>query len=95
MAFVLAARMTASEGEEERVAALLGELAAASREEPGCRTYQPCRDPEDGRSFLVFEVYDDAAAFEAHGASEHFQRIAVGELFSLLSGRERAFYETL
>lgn len=95
MAFVLAARLTASAGEEERVAGLLGELAAASREEPGCRHYQPCRDPEDPRSFLIFEVYDDAAAFEAHGASEHFQRVAVGEMFPLLAGRERAFYETI
>lgn len=95
MAFVLAARMTASEGGDDRVAELLGELATASRAEPGCRLYQPCRDPEDPRAFLVFEVYDDAAAFEAHGASEHFQRIAVGQLFPLLSGRERSFYETL
>lgn len=95
MAFVLAARLTAAEGNEERVAELLPQLAAASREEPGCRHYLPCRDPESPRSFLIFEVYDDAAAFEAHGASEHFQTIAVGEMFGLLESRERAFYETL
>ena len=95
MALVLAARLTAAEGNEDRVAELLPQLAAASRAEPGCRHYQPCRDPEDPRSFLIFEVYDDAAAFEAHGASEHFQSIAVGEMFPLLEGRERTFYETL
>lgn len=95
MAFVLAARLTAAEGNEDRVAELLPQLAAASREEPGCRHYQPCRDPEDSRSFLIFEVYDDAAAFEAHGASEHFQSIAVGEMFPLLESRERGFYETI
>jgi quinol monooxygenase YgiN len=95
MALVLAAKVTATEGEEERVAELLPQLAAASREEPGCRHYQPCRDPEDPRSFLIFEVYDDKAAFEAHGASEHFQSIAIGQMFPLLEGRERTFYQTI
>ena len=95
MAFVLVARLTAAEGNEDHVAELLPQLAAASREEPGCRHYQPCRDPENPHSFLIFEVYDDAAAFEAHGASEHFQSLAVGEMFPLLESRERTFYTTI
>lgn len=95
MAFVLTAKWTAREGEGGRVADLLGRLAVPSREEPGCRFYQPCRDPENPAVFLIFEIYDDAAAFDTHGASEHFQQIAVGEAFGLLESRERAFYETL
>ena len=66
-----------------------------SRDEPGCRFYQPCRDPENPDAFLIFEIYDDQAAFEAHGASEHFQEIAVGGAFDLLESRERTFYETI
>jgi quinol monooxygenase YgiN len=95
MPFVLAATWTAKAGEEARVRDALDRLAGPSRDEPGCRFYQPCQDTEDPRVFLIFEIYDDAAAFEAHGASEHFQRIAVGEAFALLESRERAFYETL
>jgi quinol monooxygenase YgiN len=95
MAHVLTARWTAKEGEEDRVAALLQELAVPSREEPGCRFYQPCRDPENPRVFFIFEIYDDVAALDAHAESEHFQRIAAGEAFSLLESRERTFYETL
>jgi quinol monooxygenase YgiN len=95
VAFVLVATWTAKAGEEERVRDCLERLAGPSREEPGCRFYQPCRDPENPRVFLIFEIYDDAAAFDAHGASEHFQRIAVGEAFALLESRERTFYETL
>jgi quinol monooxygenase YgiN len=95
MAFVLAAKWTAKEGEEERVAELLRELAGPSREEPGCRFYQPCRSADDPRVFLIFEIYDDEAALDAHAASEHFQRIAAGQAFSLLESRERAFYETI
>jgi quinol monooxygenase YgiN len=87
--------MKAKEGEEERAVQLAGELATASREEPGCEAYVPCRDPEDSRSFLFYEQYRDKAAFEAHGASEHFQRLALGGLFELMESRERTFFETL
>lgn len=95
MSFVLVVRMQAKEGEEERAVALMRELAEETRKEPGCELYIPTRDPEDPRSFLFYEQYRDQAAFEAHGASEHFQRLAAGELFGLMESRERTFYETL
>jgi quinol monooxygenase YgiN len=95
MSFVLVVRMKAKEGSEARAAEIAGELATASRAEPGCEAYVPCRDPEDGGSFLFYEAYRDKAAFEEHAATEHFQRLAVGELFPLMESRERAFYETL
>jgi quinol monooxygenase YgiN len=95
MSFVLVVRMNVKEGEEERALAVIRDLAAATREEPGCEAYVPCRDPEDPRSFLFYEQYRDKGAFEEHGASEHFQRLAVGQLWDLLDGRERTFYETV
>jgi quinol monooxygenase YgiN len=95
LSFVLVVRMKVAEGNEERAAELIPELATASREEPGCVLYIPCRDPEDPRSYLFYEQYLDKAAFEAHGESEHFQRLAAGELFGLMESRERAFYETV
>lgn len=94
MAFALTARWVAKEGEEERVAEALRMLAPASRAEPGCLYYQPCRDREDPRVFCVFEVYVDEEAYKAHGESEHFRRYAL-PTFELLESRERAFYETL
>ena len=96
MSFVLVVRMKARSGEEERALAIMGELAAESRKEPGCELYIPCRDPEDPRAYLFYEQYRDKAAFEAHGETEHFKTIAQGELFPLMEGeRERLFYETL
>ena len=95
MSFVLVVRMKAKEGEEGRAVEIARQLAEASRAEPGCEAYVPCQDPEDSRSFLFYEQYRDKAAFEAHGASEHFQRLAAGELFELMESRERTFYETL
>jgi quinol monooxygenase YgiN len=95
MPVVLVARWVAREGEEERVLALLEELAPASRAEPGCLLYQPCRDREDARRFLIFEMYADEDAFRAHGESQHFQRLVLDEAVPLLEGRDRSFYETV
>jgi quinol monooxygenase YgiN len=95
MSFVLVVHMKAREGEEERAVQVARELAEASRGEPGCEAYVPCRDPEDQRAFLFYEQYRDRAAFEEHGATEHFQRLALGGLFELMESRERTFYETV
>jgi quinol monooxygenase YgiN len=95
MPVVLVARWIANEGDEERVLAILEELAPASRAEPGCLAYQPCRDREDPRRFLVFEVYEDEDALRAHSESEHFQRLVLDAAVPLLEARERTFYETI
>ncbi len=95
MAYVLVAKWTAKEGEEENVQAALEQIAGPTREEPGCLMWQPHRDPEDPRVFFIYEQYEDTAAFEAHGASEHFQRHGVGDAIPRLESRERTFYETL
>ena len=95
MAYVLAARWVAKEGEEEAVLEALTQLAGPSRAEPGCHYYQPCRDPENPRNFFIFELYDDPQAVDAHVASEHFQRHALGDAIPRLETRERVFYETL
>ena len=95
MSFVLVVRFQVAEGNEARAGELIAELTQASRQEPGCELYIPCRDPESPRSYLFYEQYRDTAAFEEHGASEHFQRLGAGELFGLLESRERTFYETV
>ena len=95
MSFVLVVQMQVKAGEEERAHALVRELAEATRQEPGNELYIPCVGQEDPRSIILFEQYRDRAAFEAHGESEHFQRLAAGQLWDLLESRERAFYETL
>src|SRR5215210_7553792 len=95
MSFVLVVHMKVAEGNEERAAQIIPEFAQASRAEPGCELYIPCRDPEDPSSYVFFEQYRDRTAFDEHGASDHFQRLAAGELFGLMESRERTFYETV
>ena len=54
-------------------AAAIVENARASREEePGCRQFDVCRDPNDPSVFFLYELYDDEAAIEAHIQSPHF-----------------------
>jgi quinol monooxygenase YgiN len=95
VSLVLVVHMKVAEGNEQRAAEIIPELAAASRAEPGVRYYTACRDPEDPRAYVFLEEYRDQAAFDEHAASEHFQRLAAGELFGLMESRERRFYETV
>jgi quinol monooxygenase YgiN len=95
MAFVCSATWVAKEGSAGTVRDALLHLTAATREEPGNRYYQPHQDPEEPEVFRIFEVYDDEAAFRAHGASEHFRRWAQETAIPLLASRERALSVTL
>ena len=95
MAYVVTAKWTAREGEEDRVLAAIRKLMGPSRAEPGCRFYQPNRDPENPRVFFFFEIYDDQDAYRAHGESGHFKEHGFGEAIPLLENRERVFYETI
>src|SRR5262245_5508020 len=96
MAYVLVVRMTAREGEEDRAEELIGQLAAATHQEPGNVHYITHRSVENPRTFLFYEQYADEDAFKAHGQSDHFKSIGVEQLFPLMEGeRERNFYETL
>jgi quinol monooxygenase YgiN len=95
MSFVLIVRMRATEGNEDRAAAVAAELAAETRKEPGCELFIPGRDPDDPASLVIYEQYRDRAALETHRTTEHFQRLAVGGLFELVGPRERTFYETI
>jgi quinol monooxygenase YgiN len=95
MAVVLRATWTARVGSEEAVLDALRNVAAPSQQEPGCRLYQPYRDPADPRVFHIFEIYDDEAALEAHTASEHFKSYVLDQAVPLLEHRERAVFETI
>jgi autoinducer 2-degrading protein len=40
--------------------------------EPGCHQFDVTQDPHDPASILLYELYDDAAAFDAHKAMPHY-----------------------
>lgn len=95
MSYAIVADWTATEGEEEAVADLLRQLASLSRTEAGCQLYRSHRSTDDPRSFMIYEVYDDAEALEAHRNSEHFQRLAADDALYRLAERRVETYQPL
>lgn len=94
MAHAVAVTWVAKEGEEERVRALLEEIAPVVRAEPGCLMYIVHRSSDDPRTFFLYEQYVDEAAFQAHRETEHFQELVLGEAVPLLESRTPIHYET-
>ena len=56
---------------------LMLENAARSRnDEPGCRQFDVCIDATRPGLVFLYELYDDAAAFDAHLAAKHYRSFA-------------------
>jgi len=78
----------------ENVAAFMQQVienAQAARSEPGCRQFEVLVDPEDKTRVMLFEVYDDQKAFEAHQAGAAFKKYLASAV-PLLASRERQFW---
>ncbi|MFZ2105709.1 MAG: putative quinol monooxygenase [Roseiarcus sp.] len=58
------------------LAALEENGAAAVKQEPGCHTFDITVSQTDPNHVFIFEVYDSAAALEAHRATDHFKKYA-------------------
>ena len=93
--YVVVARWVAREGEEEAVEQLLRVNAEASRGEPGCRMFEVQRSLSEPRTYLLYEQYDDEAAFAAHRETEHFKTYVLGDAVARLEDRSAMFYELL
>ncbi|MGY3338112.1 quinol monooxygenase YgiN [Streptomyces filamentosus] len=79
------ALLKAASGAEEKVRAQALSLVAPSRAEPGNISYQAYVHPEDPAAWLVFEEWEDRAAYEAHLSSPHLtEALAAGP--GLLTG---------
>jgi len=66
---------------------LMIENAARSREdEPGCRQFVVCTDATRPDRVFLYELYADAAAFDAHLAAPHFRAFAAATA-SMVVGR--------
>lgn len=72
MAFAVQAVWTAKPGEEGRIADVIRTMTPLSLAEPGCLYYRGQVSTDAPNVFLLYEQYVDAAAYEAHKASEHF-----------------------
>jgi (4S)-4-hydroxy-5-phosphonooxypentane-2,3-dione isomerase len=58
----------------EKFKAAITENAAASVKEAGCRQFDVLFEDGNPHHVFLYEVYDDAAALEAHRATAHFKK---------------------
>ena len=91
MSFVLLVSIRIQPENVDRFMKALGENARAARKEPGCRQFEVLVDPKDKAKVVLFEVYDDENAFEAHQATPHFKKY-LAEAVPLLADRARRFW---
>jgi len=88
MSFVLLVNIRIKPENVERFMRGIGENARAARKEPGCRQFEVLVDAKDKTRIVLFEVYDDEKAFEAHQATPHFKKY-LADAVPLLASRER------
>jgi (4S)-4-hydroxy-5-phosphonooxypentane-2,3-dione isomerase len=69
----------------------LKENASAARKEAGCRQFDVLVDPKDKTKAMLYEIYDDEKAFEAHQQTPHFKKY-LAEAVPLLASRERQVF---
>ncbi len=86
VSFNVQMRFAASDRDE--IAAILRELADASRQEPGCVTYIPLFVEADICTVLIVEQYKDEAAVEHHRQTPHFERLALRGLYRRMLDRK-------
>lgn len=72
---------------EEFLAGMTANAEASVRDEPGCLRFDVSVAAGDPNRFFLYELYADAASFEAHKASPHFaqwrtvaEQVVVGQV---------------
>lgn len=60
-----------------------------TRAEPGNFRFDVLQDPEDDHHFVIYEVFEDEAAVDAHRQTEHYRRTVEG-LADLMTTGARA-----
>jgi autoinducer 2-degrading protein len=74
--FVNAVDLDIVPAEREKYLAAITENGMAAVKEPGCRRFDILSLASDPNHFLLYEVYDNEAAFQAHRATDHFKKYA-------------------
>ena len=57
---------------DEFLVAMRKNACLSLRDEEGCQQFDICQDQQNLASIFLYEIYDDAAAFERHKAAPHY-----------------------
>ncbi len=87
--FAIIARFRVVSGKADEVLGYLAEATGPSLGEPGCHLYIANQDTTDPDVVVMYELYDDEAAFQAHLDSDHFKVVVAAKVVPLLVERKR------
>jgi autoinducer 2-degrading protein len=91
---VLTARYTITPGQIDKVLEYLREMAARVKaDEPACTMYRVHKPVDTEDMLLLYEVYVDNEALEAHKLTPQFKEIIEGKVVPLLVKREREVFD--
>lgn len=76
------------ESRDDFLRAIAANAEASVRDEPGCRRFDVCQDQDHAESFILYEVYEDAGAFEEHRRTPHFQAWRLAAAQCLVPGSQ-------
>jgi quinol monooxygenase YgiN len=89
--FVLVVNLRIKPDNVERFMKQALENAREARKEPGCRQFDVLVDPQDKTKVMLYEIYNDEKAFEAHQQTPHFKKYLAEAVLFFVS-RERHVY---
>jgi quinol monooxygenase YgiN len=92
MSFVLQVQIRIKPENVDAFMKKLDENARAARSEKGCKQFEVLVDPKDRTKIMLYEVYNDEAAFEEHQKGAAFKKY-VAEAVPLLADRVRTVWK--
>lgn len=92
--FAVVVTLQVKDGQMPEFLPAMMENARASLAEPACQRFDVCTDPDRPNEVFLYEIYDDAAGFDAHLQTSHFKTF---DAFAgpLLSAKELRTYQTV
>ena len=87
MSISLIAKLKVQPGKDAEFEAAAKQMIATVKEsEPGTLSYVLHKNTKDATEFIYYEVYQDQAALDAHGKTDHMKAFG-GKIGALLAGR--------
>jgi quinol monooxygenase YgiN len=88
----LIVKVKAVPGKELELKEVLTRMIEPTRQEPGCIAYQLYAN-EKSDTFFFYELWETAAHLDAHGKTEHYQRLCKERVGLVADGGENSRLE--
>lgn len=91
MSYAVVATYLSKPDQVEALRGHLKEMVGPTNAEEGCELYRVINSNEDPATFVLFELYRDEEAFQAHASSDHFEKHIRNGAWDCLESRSVIF----